>query len=129
MKMQSRASFQEDVRSVDAYLETIAEPARSTLMQLRESIRSVAPAGTLEGFYYGVPAFFLGKGLAGYNAGKRFCSYYPMSGRVITALKQELQGYETTRGSIHFALDTPLPTALVRTLITRRVAEIEGGQR
>jgi uncharacterized protein YdhG (YjbR/CyaY superfamily) len=120
---------QGDAHSVDAYVETLAEPARSTLLKLRESIRAVAPAGTTEGFYYGVPAFLWGNGLAGYNAGKKFCSYYPMSGRVITALKEELKGYETTSGSIHFALDKPLPLALVRKLIKRRMAEIEAGER
>jgi uncharacterized protein YdhG (YjbR/CyaY superfamily) len=129
MTKKSASVAQGDDASVDGYLATVPEPARSTLVKLRESIRAIAPAGTVEGFYYGVPAFHWGKGLAGYNAGKKFCSYYPMSGRVITALKEELKGYETTSGSIHFALDKPLPVMLLRKLIQYRMVEIEAGER
>jgi uncharacterized protein YdhG (YjbR/CyaY superfamily) len=129
MEKKSETAGKGDLRSVDEYFETVSEPARSTLRKLRESILAVAPAGTTEEFYYGVPAFLWGKGLAGYNAGKKFCSYYPMSGRVITALKEELAGYETTSGSIHFPLNKPLPLALVRKLVKRRMAEIEAGER
>ena len=125
--MAKKAGFAdaEGVAVVEAYLATLPEPARTTLKKLRESIRAVAPEGTTEGFYYGVPAFLWGSGLAGYNAGKKFCSYYPMSGKVLTALQEDLKGYETTKGSIHFALDKPLPLSLVRKLIQRRLAEIK----
>jgi uncharacterized protein YdhG (YjbR/CyaY superfamily) len=113
-----------DAAEVEVYLAKLPEPARSTLPQVRELIRAAAPAEATEGFYYGVPAFLWREGVAGYNAGKKFCSYYPMSGRVITALREELQGYETTKGAIHFAPNTPLPASLVRKLVKRRVAEI-----
>jgi uncharacterized protein YdhG (YjbR/CyaY superfamily) len=117
------------VHEVEAYLATLGEPARATLTKLRETIRSLAPAEATEGIYYGVPAFLWGKGLAGYNAGKKFCSYYPMSGRTITALKEDLEGYETTSGSIHFGVDKPMPLALMRKLIRQRMHEIKAGER
>jgi len=92
---------------------------------VREAIRGAAPAEAAEGFHYGVPAFKLGTGLAGYAAGKKFCSYYPMSGRVITRLAKELSSYETTSGSIHFPLDKPLPASLVQKLVKAGMAELE----
>ncbi len=112
-------------KEVEAYFEVLPEPAQSTLQAVRAAIRAAAPPEATEGFSYGVPAFKLGTGLAGYAAGKKFCSYYPMSGRVITKLAKELSGYETTAGSIHFPLDQPLPEPLVEKLVKARMAELE----
>ncbi len=116
---------QSTAKQVEAYLEALAEPVRGTLQAVREAIRAAAPPEATEGFSYGVPAFKLGTGIAGYAAGKKFCSYYPMSGRVITKLARELSGYRTTKGSIHFPLDQPLPMALVAKLVKARLAELE----
>lgn len=113
-------------QDIEAYLSKVPEPAQATLRAVREAIRKVAPAEAEEKFSYGVPAFRLPKGsLAGYAAGKEFCSYYPMSGRVITKLARELKGYATTSGSIHFPLDEPLPDSLVQKLVAARLAELE----
>jgi uncharacterized protein YdhG (YjbR/CyaY superfamily) len=112
--------------AVEAYLATVPEPARTTLLKVREGIRAAAPANAGEEMGYGVPAFRAGELLAGYAAGKKFCSYYPMSGRVITRLADDLKAYETTSGSIHFSLDKPLPGALIRKLVKARLAEIVG---
>jgi uncharacterized protein YdhG (YjbR/CyaY superfamily) len=109
--------------SVDDYLAALSEPARTTLETMRARLRAEMPTAT-EGFSYGVPAFKVnGKGIAGYNAGRTFCSYYPMSGRVITKLADELAAYETTSGAIHFRLDKPLPVRLIRLLVRARLAE------
>jgi len=119
--------------AVELYLAGVPEPGRSTLIKLRETIRAIAPPGSTEEIGYGVPAFRTPAPsvqlLAGYTAGKEFCSYYPMSGRVIHDLSADLSGYETTKGAIHFPLTAvkgdPLPTALVRKLIKARLAQIE----
>lgn len=113
------------IAEVEAYLAKLQEPAHSTLQKVREAIRAAAPSDATEGFYYGVPAFKLGAGLAGYIARKNFCSYYPMSGRVITKLAKELSGYEKTSGAIHFPLDKALPALLVKKLVIARLAELE----
>ena len=114
---------------VVARLAAIPEPARTTLLTVRERICAAAPAGSTEEIGYGVPAFRTpgpaSTLLAGYNAGKSFCSYYPMSGRVIHDLAQDLAAYETTSGSIHFPLDKPLPLALIRKLVRHRLADIQ----
>ena len=113
------------VQAVEAYLAGVPEPAQSTLRKVRETIRGAAPAEAQEGFYYGVPAFKLPKGgVAGYVALKDACSYYPMSGRVITKLKDDLAGYFTSSGAIRFPQDKPLPIALVKKLVKARMAEI-----
>ena len=113
------------IAEVEAYFAKLSEPARSTLQAVREAIRAAAPPEATEGFSYGVPAFKLDTGLAGYAAGKKFCSYYPMSGRVITKLAGDLEGYEKTSGAIHFPLDQPLRAPLIRKLVKARLAELE----
>ncbi|MGH6951836.1 MAG: DUF1801 domain-containing protein [Vitreimonas sp.] len=109
----------------DAYLATLSADKRATLEKLRETIRAAAPAAE-EGMSYGMPAFIQGKPIAGYQAAAKFCSYYPMSGRVIETLKADLAKYEVTKGAIHFPIGKPLPLTLVRKLVKARRAEIDG---
>jgi len=122
---------QSGIAEVEAYLAAIPEPARTTLLTVRETIRSIAP-GTTEEISYGVaacrsPEPNAGR-LAGYSAGKKFCSYYPMSGSVLTTLKDAVKAYTTSSGALQFALDKPLPAALIKKLIQARLKEIEAGK-
>jgi uncharacterized protein YdhG (YjbR/CyaY superfamily) len=118
-------TVQSGIAAVEAYLAAIPEPARTTLLHVRERIRSAVPQGTIEEMGYGVPSFRGKDRLAGYAAGKKFCSYYPMSGAVITRLESELTMYKTSKGAIQFPLDQPLPAALIRKLIKTRIKDIE----
>jgi uncharacterized protein YdhG (YjbR/CyaY superfamily) len=111
-------------KDADAYLATLSADKRATLQRLREIIRAAAPAAE-EGMSYGMPAFIQGKPIAGYAASAKFCSYYPMSGRVIESLKGDLAKYDVTKGAIHFPIGKPLPLSLVRKLIKARLAEID----
>jgi hypothetical protein len=47
---------------------------------------------------------------------------------VIPQLGKDLEGYTSTSGSLHFAVDQPLPEALVRKLLAARMAEAFGGR-
>jgi uncharacterized protein YdhG (YjbR/CyaY superfamily) len=77
---------------------------------------------------YRVPAFRVdGKTVAGFAAFKDHLSYLPFSGSVLAPLADELKDYEMTNGSLHFAIDRPLPKALVNKLIEVRLAEIRQG--
>src|SRR6478735_8979739 len=110
---------------VDAYLAEIAEPKRRTLEAVRRSIRAVVPEAE-EGISYGMPAFSVGgKVVAGFAAFKNHLAYLPHSGSVLDDLGDELAGYERTSGSLHFALDEPLPDDLVAKLIALRLARLE----
>ncbi|HWD53147.1 MAG TPA: DUF1801 domain-containing protein [Acidimicrobiales bacterium] len=108
---------------VEAYLEELDEPKRSTLRQLRSSILEVIPEAE-ECISYGLPAFRVGgKVIAGFAAFKNHLSYLPHSGSVFPELGPKVAGYETTTGSLHFPVDKPLPKVLVRQLVRVRMSQ------
>jgi uncharacterized protein YdhG (YjbR/CyaY superfamily) len=109
---------------VDAYLAALDEPKRSSLEQLRRTIREVLPQAQ-EGMSYGLPAFRVdGKVIVGFAAFKNHLSYLPHSGSVLPALERELGDYRQTKGSLHFPIDAPLAPELVRLLVATRMAQL-----
>jgi uncharacterized protein YdhG (YjbR/CyaY superfamily) len=108
---------------IDAYLEGLEEPKRSTLQLLREAILEAVPEAE-EGISYKLPAFRVrGKVVAGFAAFKNHLSYLPHSGSVFPELKKELAAYKTSTGALQFPIDSPLPTELVRKLLAVRIAQ------
>ena len=111
-------------QSIDEYLALVTDPQRTVLEKLRRTIKAVVPDAK-ECINYGVAAFQLnGKSIAGLSASTNHCSYYPMSGNVVSQLEGELKNFEISKGTIRFQPDRPLPAALVRKLIKARIAEI-----
>lgn len=109
---------------IDRYLAGVDEPKRSTLEHLRQSIRAALPDAE-ECISYGMPAFKLnGKTIAGFAAFKNHLSYLPHSGSVLATLAADLDGYQGTKGSLHFPIDEPLPAALVDKLVGARLREL-----
>jgi len=111
--------------SVDEYLAAVPEPAQSTLRKLREMIRAAAPKDAVEKISYGMPAFYYKGGLMAYAAFNKHCSLFPMNASLVTTFEKELAGYKTSKGTIQFPPDKPLPAALVKKLVKARVAENE----
>jgi len=111
--------------TVEAYLAAIPEPAHSTLQQVRAAIRSALPAEATEGISYGIPAFMYKGPLVWFAAFSDHCSLFPTAS-VIQAFKNELKGYKTSKGTIHFPVDKPLPAALVKKMVKARLAEKAG---
>ena len=113
-------------REIDEYLASLEEPKRSTLAQLRVTIMEIVPDAE-QGISYGMPAFKLrGKTIAGFAAFKEHLSYLPHSGSVIPELAAETAGYTSTKGSLHFPVDEPLPKPLVRRLLNVRMRQAFG---
>jgi uncharacterized protein YdhG (YjbR/CyaY superfamily) len=106
-----------------AYLASLSADKRATLEKVRKAIRAAAPQAE-EGMSYGIPAFILGKPIAGFAASANHCTYFPMSGAVIEALKDDLDGYETSKGAVRFPIGKPPPATLIRKLVRARLAEI-----
>jgi uncharacterized protein YdhG (YjbR/CyaY superfamily) len=111
-------------QDIDSYLATVDEPMRTTLEELQRSILAVIPDAE-RCISYGMPAFKVrGKTVAGFAAFKNHLSYLPHSGSVLEKLRGELGSYQSTKGSLHFAIDEPLPPVLVSKLVSTRMQEL-----
>jgi uncharacterized protein YdhG (YjbR/CyaY superfamily) len=109
---------------VDEYLEHVPEPARTTLNKIRAVIRSVAPPETSESISYGIPTFKYKGMLAAYAAFSDHCSLFPGAGPTIE-FKDELKNFPTSKGTIRFAPNKPLPATLLKKLMKARIRENE----
>jgi len=110
-------------KTFDAYLASLPAEQRATLQRLREVVHAAAPEAE-EYIGYGLAAFRLnGRPLVALGASAKHCSFHPMNGTTIAAMKDDLAGYETSKGTIRFAVRKPLPAALVRKIVKTRVAE------
>ena len=110
---------------VESYIAACPEPHRTTLEKLRATIRSVVPKETTESINYGMPSFQYKGGLVGYAAFKDHCSLFPMNGSLVGEFAEELKAYKTSKGTIQFPTDKPLPSALVKKMVKARVAQNE----
>ncbi len=111
---------------VDEYLNTIQGPEKTELERIRAVIKYHVPE-VEEGKSYGMPAFiYKSKPIASFVVTKNHLSYFPMSGNVVEQIKDNLEGYETLKGTVKFTLDNPLSDELIKLLLDTRKAEIEG---
>ena len=109
--------------TVDEYLAGVTPDQRAALEKVRKAIRAAAPDAE-EGISYGLAAFRLdGRPLVAFGASAGHCAFYPMSGETVAAHTKELAGYDTSKGTIRFPADKPLPATLVRKLVKARLAE------
>jgi len=110
---------------VDAVLADQPADVKAALERLRAMIAAAAPEA-VEGVSYGVPAFrYRGRPLVSFGAGKNHCSFYVQSPSVMERHRDVLAGYDTTKGTIHFQPNSPLPEELVTTLVRARMAETD----
>jgi uncharacterized protein YdhG (YjbR/CyaY superfamily) len=110
-------------KTVDEYLAGTPEPARSTLQHIRKVIKSVVPKETTEVISYRIPMFKFNGMLVGYAAFAKHCSLFPTGSGVIEKFAKELKGYSTSRGTIQFPPDKPLPDPLLKKIVKERVKE------
>ncbi|HEV7553095.1 MAG TPA: DUF1801 domain-containing protein [Candidatus Angelobacter sp.] len=115
-------------QTVDEYCAAVPEPARIALNQIRAAIRSVVPPDATEIISYKIPAFKHKKVLVWYAAFANHCSLFPTAA-VIDAFKDELKGFSTSKGTIHFPLDKPMPIELIKKMVKARVAQTESSKR
>ena len=123
-----RSGNRERISDVVGYLETVPPEARATLEKLRKTIKTMLP-DAVEVISYAIPTFKLnGRMLVSYAAFKNHCSFFP-GAAPIKAHKDELKSYVTSKGTIRFPTDKPLPAALVKKLVKTRIDENEARAR
>ena len=108
-------------KTIDEYLAALSHDKRAALERLRKAIQAAAPRAE-ECISYQLPAFRLdGRLLVWFGASANHCAFYP--GAVVEAHKGELKDFDTSKGTIRFQADDPLPATLVRKLVKARIAK------
>jgi uncharacterized protein YdhG (YjbR/CyaY superfamily) len=112
-------------KTIDEYLAALSTDKRAALEKLRKIIRAAAPKAE-ECISYQLAAFRQNGMLVAFGATANHCALYLMSSSTVEAHKDELKDYDTSKGTIRFQADKPLPVALVRKLVKARIAENVG---
>ena len=121
----SLSKSKDTVAAVEAYLAKVPEPGRTTLAKVRATIRTVVPAEATEALSYGMPAFKYKGALVAYAAFKDHCSFFPMSASLLDDFADEIKSYRTSKGTLQFPSNKPLPATLLKKMVKARVAQNE----
>jgi uncharacterized protein YdhG (YjbR/CyaY superfamily) len=123
MNKRNNAKMSSPAKDVDEYLAGVPKEARATLEKLRKTIKAAAPKAS-EVISYEMPMYKQNGMVLGFAAFKNHCSIFPGSA-VMDTYKNELKGYDTSKGTIRFPANKPLPAALVKKLVKARIKENE----
>jgi len=107
---------------IQAYFGNVSDNQRAALLMLRESIKAVVPEAE-EVISYGLPTFKLHGPLVALGSAKKHCAFYHMSSNLLEAMASDLAGYDTSKGTIRFSPENPLPAALVAKIVKLRIQE------
>ncbi len=88
---------------------------------MRSVIQAAAPEAT-EKISYQMPTFYLNGNLVHFAAFKHHIGFYPTPSGT-EHFQKELSAYKTSKGTVQFPLDQPIPFDLVTRLVEFRVAE------
>lgn len=107
-------------KDVGEYLAGVPSESRTALERLRQTIKSIVPEA-IEVISYQIPTFkYQGRMLVSYAAFTEHCSFFPGAGP-IQAHQDELKSYQTSKGTIRFPPNRPLPASLVKKLVKTRI--------
>jgi uncharacterized protein YdhG (YjbR/CyaY superfamily) len=110
---------------INAKLAALPEDQRHLLEELRATIAAAAPDAE-EIRSYSMPAFgYHGRALVSYDAFKHHCSLFPMGSEIIERHKDEFAAFSTSKGTLHFTRENPIPKRLVELIVHERMAAID----
>lgn len=110
-----------NIKTIDDYLSICPEAIRYRLIELRNTIKKVAPDAE-EKISYQMPAFFQNGPIVYFSAQKSHIGFYPTPSGV-EAFKEELSEFITSKGSVRFPYEKPLPLKLISEIVRFRVIE------
>lgn len=108
-------------KTIDAYIADYPKDVQKLLKAMRATIKKAAPKAT-ETIKYGLPTFVLSGNLVHFGGFKKHIGFFPTPSG-ITAFKKELAKYKTSKGTIQFTFDEPLPLGLITKITKFRVGQ------
>jgi len=109
--------------SIDEYIASQSPEAQNILRKIRETIKEAAPEAE-EAISYGMPAFKLGGILVYFAAFKNHIGFFPTASGIAN-FAPELNGFQTSKGTIRFPLNKPVPYDLIFRITQFRVSELK----
>lgn len=107
--------------SVNEYIRSFPKETQKILNELRTVLKATAPEA-IEKISYQIPTFYLNGNLVHFAAFKNHIGFYPTSSG-ISAFQDELKEYKSSKGSVQFPVDKPLPIDLIKRIVRYRVIE------
>ena len=107
--------------TIAEYIGRFPKETQKILQQVRRTIRRAAPEAT-EAIRYQIPTFVWHENLVHFAAWTHHVSFYP-SASGIRHFQGELRHYTTSKGTVQFPYDQPIPHDLIHRITTFRVAE------
>ena len=114
-------SMDQEITSIDGYIDQFEEPVRRLLVEVREAIRAVTPQAT-EKISYRIPTFYFNGNLVHFAAFKNHIGLYPASSG-IDAFQEALAPYHTSKGAVQFPYEQPIPLSLIQDIVRFRLTE------
>jgi uncharacterized protein YdhG (YjbR/CyaY superfamily) len=114
-------SSQNIPKNIDEYIAGYPEKVRIKLEELRTTINKAAPEAQ-EKISWRMPSFTMKGMLLYFAAHTNHIGFYPLSS-AIKAFEKELAHYNTSKGTIQFPHNKPLPLNLIRKIVRFRVKE------
>lgn len=108
--------------TIDIYIDDFPKEIGKVLTEIRQQIRAAAPDAE-ETISYNMPAFRQQSVLVYFAACKNHIGFYPTPS-AITAFKNELLGYKSSKGAVQFPINA-VPLDLIRQIVEFRVEEIK----
>jgi len=114
--------MEEKGNPVDRYIASMPEKTRPALEKMRKIIRAAVPNAE-EVISYQMPTYKHHGFLVGFAGYKNHCGFYPWNGHTVAEFANELKGYKTSKAAIQFPINQPLPEALIKKIILKRIEE------
>jgi uncharacterized protein YdhG (YjbR/CyaY superfamily) len=106
-------------KTVDQYIGGFPPAVRRILKPLRAAIREAAPEA-VEKISYGMPAYWQNRMLVYFAGHTRHVGFYP-GVEAVVAFKGQLSRFATSKGTVQFPYEKPIPLGLVRRIVAARV--------
>ncbi len=106
-----------EYRNIDEYIANFQDETKKRLEIMRKTISKAVPTEATEKISYGIPTFYLNGNLVHFAGYEHHIGFYPGSAP-INEFASDLKDYKTSKGTVQFQHDRPLPLELI-TKITK----------
>ena len=108
-------------KDIDEYIAGFPKDVQKILNKIRLTIKKAAPKAE-EAISYQIPTFRLRGNLVHFAAYKNHIGLYPAP-RAVEKFKKELERYGSSKATIKFSLDEPIPYDLITRIVEFRVEQ------